>query len=533
MKRTILFLTLTVFSSTPMLAAQEKKAEPEKLGKVHFPVSCTPAAQQQFDRAVAMLHSFWVAPAANAFAEVAKSDPDCAMAYWGIAINRRANPLAGAPDAAALRDGWEAVQKAKSIGPKTERERDYVAAIGNYYKDWEKLDHQTRVLAYEKSMEQVYIRYPEDSEAAVFYALALDEAVTVVPADKNFTRQLKAAAILEKVLAAQPEHPGALHYLVHTYDFPPLADRGLSAARRYGELAPSVPHPLHMPSHVYSMLGMWQDSIKSNQAALSVAPGYVHALDFMVYAYLQGAQDVEAKRGVERSLELQKKQGAVGVANPTGAVLVPYTALAAIPARYAIERGAWAEAAALQPAPTTPAADAITYFARAMGSARSGAMESAQKDIEQLRRIKQELVRSKQDYWAQQVEIQRSAAAAWMRYTEGKKDEALRLMRSAADQEDASQKDVAMENRLWPMRELLGEMLLGMNEPTEALKEFEASLQSARNRYRGLYGAAKAAERSGDREKARGYYKRLVALCGYADTERPELAEAKTYLGRK
>jgi hypothetical protein len=533
MKRTILFLILAVFWSAPMLTAQEKTGNPEKLGKVHFPVSCSPAAQQQFDCAVAMLHSFWVSPAANAFAEVAKSDPECAMAYWGIAVNRRANPLAGAPDAAALKDGWEAVEKAKSIGPKTERERDYVAAIGNYYKDWEKLDHQTRVLAYEKSMEQVYVRYPEDSEAAVFYALALDEAVTVVPADKNFTRQLKAAAILEKVLAAQPEHPGALHYLIHTYDFPPLADRGLLVARSYGEVAPSVPHALHMPSHIYSMLGMWQDSIKANQAALSVNKGYSHALDFMVYAYLQGAQDAEARRGLDRSVELRKNQAATGSANPTGAVLAPYTALAAIPARYAIERGAWAEAAALQPAPTTPAADAITYFARAMGSARSGGLDSARKDIEQLRRISDELVRSKQDYWAQQVEIQRSAAAAWVTYGEGKNDEALKLMRSAADQEDASQKDVAMENRLWPMRELLGEMLLGTNEPAKALKEFEVSLQAARNRYRGLYGAAKAAERSGDRERARSYYERLVALCSYADTDRPELAEAKTYLARK
>jgi len=533
MKRTILFLILAVFWSAPMLTAQEKTGEPEKLGKVHFPVSCTSAAQQQFDRAMAMLHSFWVSPAAKAFAEVAKSDPDCAMAYWGVAMNRRANPLAGAPDAAALKDGWEAVEKAKSIGPKTERERDYMAAIGNYYKDWEKLDHQTRVLAYEKSMEQVYIRYPGDSEAAVFYALALDEAVTVVPADKNFTRQLKAAAILEKVLATQPEHPGALHYLIHTYDFPPLADRGLPAARSYGEVAPSVPHPLHMPSHIYSMLGMWQDSIKSNQAALSVAPGYAHALDFMVYAYLQGGQDAEAKHGVERSLEMRKNQAAIGSANPTGAFLAPYTALAAIPARYAIERGAWAEAAALQPAPATPAADAITYFARAMGSARGGALESARKDIEQLRRIADELVRSKQDYWAQQVEIQQRAATAWVTYGEGNKDEALRLMRSAADQEDASQKDVAMENRLWPMRELLGELLLAMNEHAKALKEFEVSLQSARNRYRGFYGAAKAAERSGDREKARTYYERLVTLCTYADKERPELVEAKTYLARK
>jgi len=526
-------LPVLLISSVLPLTAQDKGLEAEKLGKVHFPVSCTPAAQQQFDRAVAMLHSFWYTRAANAFAEVAKTDPGCAMAYWGIAINRRTNPLAGAPDSAALKEGGEAVEKAKAIGAKTERERDYVAAIENYYRDWERVDRQTRVLAYEKSMERVYSRYPEDSEAAVFYALALDEAVTVLPADKEFTRQMKAGAILEKVLAAQPEHPGALHYLIHTYDFPPLAERGLAAARQYGEVAPSVPHALHMPSHVYSMLGMWQDSIKSNQAALSVAPGYAHALDFMVYAYLQGAQDVEAKRAVERSLELGKSQGAAGAANPTGAMLAPYTAFAAIPARYAIERGAWAEAASLQVIPASPAADAITYFARAMGAARSGGLESARKDLEQLQRVKDQLVQSKQDYWAQQVEIQRSAAAAWVAFAEGKKDEALKLMRSAADQEDASQKDVAMENHLWPMRELLGELLLSTNEPAQALREFEASLESARNRYRGFYGAAKAAQQSRDQQKARSYYEKLLALCSHSDGQRPELAEAKNYLTQK
>src|SRR6266849_5810666 len=532
MTRMILALILLVISSIPALTAQDNPADPEKLGKVHFPVSCTPAAQQQFDRAVAMLHSFWYSQGLNAFAEVAKTDATCAMAYWGIAMSRRANPLAGAPDATALKDGWEAVEKAKSIGPKTERERDYIAAMGNYYKDWEKLDHQTRVLAYEKSMEQMYLRYPDDPEAAIFYALAIDEAITVLPADKNYTRQLKAAAILEKELTAQPDHPGALHYLIHTYDFPPLADRGLPAARRYGEAAPSVPHALHMPSHIYSMLGMWQDSIKANQAALSVAPGYAHALDFMVYAYLQGAQDAEAKRGLDRSIELRKDQAAIGTANPTGPILAPYTALAAIPARYAIERGAWKEAAALQPAPTTPAADAITYFARAMGSARSGGLDSARQNMEQLQRIKEQLVQAKQDYWAQQVEIQRSAAAAWVAFAEGKKDEALKLMRSAADLEDSSEKNVAMENRLWPMRELLGELLLELNEPAQALKEFALSLQTARNRYRGFYGAAKAAERTSDRQTARAFYEKLVALCSHADTERPEVVEAKTYLAQ-
>jgi len=533
MKRTIVFLILSSFSSLPVLTTQEKTGNPEKLGTVRFSISCTPAAQQQFTRAVAMLHSFWYPQGLNAFAEVAKIDSSCAMGYWGIAMSRRGNPLVGPPEPPVLKDGLEAVEKAKAIGGKTQRERDYIAAIETYYKDWEKLDSRARVLAYEKAMEQMYLRYPEDPEAAVFYALALNEAVTVLPADKNYTRQLKAAAILEKVLAAQPDHPGALHYLIHSYDFPPLADRGLPAARRYDAVAPSAPHALHMPSHVFSMLGMWQESIKSNQAALTVFKGYVHAKDFMVYAYLQGAQDGEAKRVVEESMALQKSQAAPGTLNPTGAALVPYTAFAAIPARYAIERGAWAEAATLQPRPSVPAADAITYFTRAMGSARSADLPGARKDIEQLRILKDALVQSKQDYWAEQVEIQRTAAAAWVANAEGKKGEALKLMRSAADLEDGSEKHVAMENRLWPMRELLGELLLEMNEPGQALKEFDVSLQAARNRHRGFYGAAKAAERSGDRQKARAFYEKLVALCSHADTERPELTEAKAFLAKK
>ncbi len=334
------------------------------------------------------------------------------------------------------------------------------------------------------------------------------------------------------MLAAQPDHPGALHYLIHSYDFPPLAERGLAAARRYGAVAPSAAHALHMPSHVFSMLGMWQASIEANRAALTVAKGYVHAMDFMIYAYLQGAQDSEAKQVVDGSVALQANQAQPSALSPTGAVLALYTAFAAIPARYAIERGAWAEAAALQPRPTTPAADAITYFARAMGAARSGDLASARKSIDQLRRLKDALAQAKQDYWAEQVEIERSAAAAWVAYAEDKKDEALKWMRSAADLEDSSEKNVAMENRLWPMRELLGELLLELNEPAQALKEFELSLQTARNRYRGFYGAAKAAERSSDRQTARAYYEKLVALCSHADTERPELVEAKTYLAQ-
>ena len=529
MKRTILSLILASFSAISLLTGQEKG---EGLGHVHFLTSCTPSAQRQFDRALAMLHNFWYPQDLNAFREVTKTDPSCSIAYWGIAISLRTNPLVGPPDSSALKDGLEALEQATVIGAKTQGERDYIRAIEAYYKDWRTRDYRARVLAYEHAMEQAYLRYPEDPEAAIFYALALDEAATVLPADKNYTRQLKAAAILEKVLAAQPDHPGALHYLIHSYDFPPLAERGLAAARRYGAAAPSAAHALHMPSHVFSMLGMWQASIEANRAALTVAKGYVHAMDFMIYAYLQGAQDSEAKQVVDGSVALLASQAQPGALTPTGAVLGLYTASAAIPARYALERGAWAEAAALQPRPTTPAADAITYFARAMGAARSGDLASARTGIDQLRRLKDALAQAKQDYWAEQVEIERSAAAAWVAYAEGKKDEALNWMRSAADLEDSSEKNVAMENRLWPMRELLGELLLELNEPAQALKEFELSLQTARNRYRGFYGAAKAAERSSDRQTARAFYEKLVALCSHADTERPEVVEAKTYLAQ-
>ena len=354
----------------------------EKLGKVDFPVSCSPEAQTQFNRAVAMLHSFWFPQAPKAFTAVSETDPGCALAHWGIAISQRANPLVGPPDSAVLKRGLASVEKAKAIGAKTQCERDYINAIELFYKDADKLNHRTRVLRYEKAMEQLYLAYSQDVEAAIFYALALNEAIDYE--DKTYARQLKAAAILEKVYAKQPEHPGVLHYLIHSYDFPPLASRGVDTAKRYASVAPSAPHALHMPSHVFSMLGMWPESIKSNREALGVAKNYVHAMDFMVYAHLQMAQDAEAKRLLEESAALYKAQAPTAELTPTGGVLGIHTAFAAIPARYAIERSAWADAAALQPRPSTPAADAITHFTRAMGAARSGDVNSARKDVEQL-----------------------------------------------------------------------------------------------------------------------------------------------------
>jgi len=524
---------VVAFPGTSLSAGQQEPADLEKLGKVHFPVSCTDDAQRQFDRGLAMLHSFWYPQGLEAFTGLTTSSPDCAMAYWGIAMSARANPLVGAPDTAALERGRQAVERAKAIGAPTPRERDYVAAMAAYYQDWRTRDYPTRVLAYEAAMEQVYRRYPEDPEGAIFYALAINEAATVLPADNSYARPLKAGQILERVLTAQPDHPGALHYLIHTYDFPSLATRGLQAAERYADVAPSAPHALHMPSHVFSMLGMWQESIRSNQASLRAARTYVHAMDFMIYAYLQGAQDSEAKRVVEDATALLKTQAPPAANSPTGGVLAVHTAFAAIPARYALERGRWGDARTLQLRPAYPAADAITYFTRAMGAARTGDVAGARKEIEQLQSLRATLKQAQDVYWAEQVEIQRLAAAAWTAHAAGKNTEALKLMHAAADLEDASKKHVAMENRLWPMRELLGELLLAMNRPAQALRAFELSFKAAPNRFRGFYGAAKSAERLGNRAQAGRYYEKLVTLSSHADSDRPELIEARAFLAKQ
>jgi tetratricopeptide (TPR) repeat protein len=532
---TLITLIATV-SPDPALAHDNRvvlAASPETLGRVHFAISCSPAAQEQFDRALAMLHSFWFPPTTQAFTAITQSEPDCAMAHWGVAMSQRGNPLLGAPARGAMETGRAAIEKARTLGAKTQPERDYIAALETYFKDWETVDHPRRVLAYEKAMEDVHLRYPTDPEAATLYALALNEAIMVLPADKTYARHLKAAGILERVLATHPDHPGALHYLIHSYDFPPLASRGLPAARRYDAVASSAPHALHMPSHIYSMVGMWPESITANLAALAVAKTYVHAMDFAVYAYLQGAQDAAAKRMAEEAAALLKAQAPAATLTPTAGVLAVHTAVAAIPARLAIERGAWMEAAALQPHPSTPAADAITHFTRAMGAARNGDVTSARKDIEQLVSLRDTLRGAKQEYWVEQVEIQRRAASAWVAQAEGKKNEALQLMRSAADLEDASEKHVAMENRLWPMRELLGELLLESNQPARALEEFEVSLKTSRNRLRGLYGAARASELSGNREKARGYYDQILTLTRGADSERVEIQRAKAFVGTR
>jgi hypothetical protein len=519
---------------------QHQHDRSEKLGQVSFPVSCNAAAQKQFNRAVAMLHSFWYEEAEKAFSEVTQTDPTCAMGYWGIAMSLY-HPLWAPPDPSDLKKGWVAVEKGKSVGAKTEREKEYVEAIQVFYKDSAKLDHRTRSLAYEKAMEQVYLHNPKDREGAVFYALSL--LGTALPSDKTYRNQKKAADILNAILPQEPEHPGVAHYIIHSFDYPQLAELALPAARSYAKIAPSSPHALHMPSHIFTRLGLWEESIESNIASAAAAKNHVaktdpgaasfdqlHAMDYLAYAYLQRAQDQKAKGVLDELSTISK----VDVENFAAAY-----AFAAIPGRYALERGDWSEAALLKVHPIGfpwdryPYAEALTYFSRAIGASRSGSISTARKDIEKLTSLRNVLVEAKNDYWAGQVEIQRQAAAGWLALAEGKQEEALKLMRGAADLEDSTEKHPVTPGWIAPARELLGEMLLESNQPEQALKEFEACQRVEPNRFRSAYGAARAAELTGDREKARTYYAKLVALCEQADTQRPELKQAKAFLAKK
>jgi hypothetical protein len=505
----------------------------QDFGRVHFETSCTPQAQEKFDHALAMVHSFFYPDSIAAFTDVATGDPQCAIAYWGVAIASRPNPLILPLTSAVLKSGWEAVEKGKAIGAKTERERDWLDAIELYYRDYDKVDQTSRGLAYEKAMEALMRKYPDDPEAAIFYALALNE--TALHSDKTFANQRKAGAILEKVMVTLPDHPGALHYLIHTYDYPALAQRSLAAANRYAEVAPAAQHAQHMPSHTYSMLGMWEQSVASNTKSRALAqtaaarlwpgaahPSEPHHLDFAEYALLQMGQEESARQLRDDSNAIKK----LGFDN-----LGSYTGLAAVPARFALERQAWAEAATLEPRGSTfPQAEAITYFARALGSARGGDPAAAEREVRKLGELRAALENASQAYWATQVEIQMLAASAWIAQAKGETEMARKLMRTAADLEDSSEKHIAMENRLYPMRELLGDLLLEQQQASAALTEYETSLASTPNRLRGLYGAAKAAKAAGQSDKAAGYFGKLVELTRSSDTDRAEIREAKASL---
>src|SRR3954466_13251880 len=534
--------TLLASTMIALLSGAVARATEERLGEVNFPISCSPAAQQQFNRAVAMQHSFFFPETVKAFTAIAEKEPSCAMAYWGIAISQRPNPLVGPFPGDVLKRGWDAVEKARAASQKTEREIAWIEALAAFYQDYATMPQQKRTANYEAAMAQLSARYPDDAEAAIFYALALNEAAD--PLDKTYAKQIKAADILEMLEPKYPNHPGIPHYIIHSYDYPELAIRGVIAAARCAELAPSAPHALHMPSHVFSTLGMWQEVIGSDRAAdqetiaytARVDPkagadpaknaGRYHFLDFLTNAYLQLGQDQQAKAIVDARNSVAEY--------PAGFRYSGHTAFAAIPVRYAFERAAWGEAAALT-VPKTPfaQAEAITWFGRAIGAARSGDLAKAKDAVDQLRVLKGRLAKANDDYWTGQVLIQERAAEGWLALAEGRKGDAIAALRQTADLEDRSGKHVAMENRLSPIRELLGELLLEANEPAQALKEFETSLRNNPNRYRSFAGAAKAAERAGDRAQASSYYEKLVALAGNADSARPEVVAAKQYLASK
>jgi tetratricopeptide (TPR) repeat protein len=532
-----------LFTSALMALINQTAARgEERLGEVNFPISCSPAAQAQFNRAVSLLHSFFFPETVKAFTAVAEKEPSCGMAYWGIAISQRPNPLVGPFPGDILKAGWEAVEKARAAAQKNERESAWIEALAAFYQDYATVPQRTRTANYEATMARLVARHPDDAEAAIFYALALNEAAD--PGDKTYTKQLKAADILEKLESRFPNHPGIPHYIIHSYDYPELAVRGSIAASRCARLAPSAPHALHMPSHIFSTLGMWEEVISSDRASDDLTmvymarinpqaasdpaknPARYHSLDFLANAYLQLGQDQQAKRVVDARNSVAEFPAAFRYSG--------HTAFAAIPVRYAFERAAWAEAAAL-PIPKTPfaQAEAITWFGRAVGAARNGELTKAKEAADQLRALKDRLDKANDAYWAGQVAIQERAGEAWIALVEGRKGEAIASMRQAADLEDRSGKHVAMENRLSPIREMLGELLMEAQEPTQALKEFETSLRNNPNRYRSFAGAARAADGAGDRMHARSYYEKLVALAGNADTARPDLIAAKQYLTGK
>jgi len=523
---------VTLAAASNMAQEHPHAAAGEKLGTVHFTTSCNGPAQKQFDRGVALLHSFQFSRAIDGFNSTLKVDSTCAMAYWGIALSQWSNPFAaGLKSGSQMQDGQRAAEQGQAIVAKTDRERAYIAAVSKLYADFEKTPQQMRMLAYRDAMAEVAEKYPQDHEAAIFYALAL--AASEEPTDKSYASRLKAGAILEALFAQEPEHPGLAHYIIHTYDVPSLAGRALAAAQRYSAIAPDAPHALHMPSHTFTRVGCWQDSIDSNVAAAAAArregqtAEELHALDYQTYAYLQTAQDQAARRLVESLPEIASrfnpKMAISGAAPPAAG----YFALAAIPARYALERRDWKAAAQLEVRETAfPYTEAMTYFARGLAAAHLGDTASARASIEALAKIQERLAKSKEGYWAEQVEIQRRGVSAWTALAEGRADEALQEMKSAAEMEDGTEKSAVTPGPLATSRELLGEMLLQMKQPGPALQQFEAALQREPKRFRALYGAARAAQANGDPDASRRYFRELLTVCEHADKPgRQELAE--------
>jgi hypothetical protein len=518
---------------TLAFAQHDQHGAGEKLGTVNFATSCKAETRADFNRAVALLHSFEFRPAMETFTKVLAADPSCAIAHWGIALCHWGNPFAGVKAGPLLERGRDATATGLATGSPTPRERAYIAAVSELYKDAATVPHRNRTLAYASAMEAVQRDNPNDIEAKIFYALAVNQ--TALPTDKTFAAQLKAATILEPLWTKHPDHPGLPHYIIHAYDHPPLAPKALEAARKYATIAPSAPHALHMPSHTFTRVGYWSDSvatnIKSEQTALqqNVIGEALHAMDYQAYAYLQMAQDQKAKAVLDRMPAIVAKLdlNAMGGAAPPVAGIYARNAIAA---RYALERGMWSDAAAL-PAQATqfPYVDAIAHYARALGASRSGNPTAARADVEQLAALRDTLAAAKDAYWTEIVDIQRQIAIAWIAFAEGKKDEGLKLMRAAADAEDATDKSAISPGPIAPARELLGEMLLEAGNAKDALTAFEATIQKEPNRFRGAFGAARAAEVLGNKAVAAKYYKQVITIAKDSDNQRPELKRARSF----
>jgi len=512
------------------------------LGTVDFPTSCNAAAQKSISRAAALLHSFGYEEARITFNAAAKADPACGMAYWGIARTWY-HPIWAPPSSDELKQGAAALDQAQTIGAKTTRERDYIHALAVFYQDWQTVDHVTRAKNYEHALAEVCDRNPTDDEAAIFHALQLVAIGYLDPTDKTYTWQKKGSDILNQLLPRHRNHPGVAHYIIHSVDYPPLAETGLAAARAYALIAPDSPHALHMPSHIFTRLGLWDDSITSNTASTKSAIAQaqrlhggggsfdqLHALDYLVYAYLQQAKDASARKvlaEMEGLTSLDENQFAAAYA------------FAASPARWALERHDWKAAAALE---TRPAwfpwnrfrnVEALVHYARAIGAARAGDVSAARRSTDEIAAIRKAMPATRDYDWSGSIGAQWETATALIVLGEGKKDEGIRLLRLAADHEDAVDKHPVTPGALLPARELLADVLLENGAAAEALKEYESVLKIAPRRFNATAGAAKAADKSGDKTKARAYAMQLRELAGNAETSRPDLDWARVYLGRK
>ena len=520
-------IALATAAAAPLAAQDHHTTHAgEKLGTVHFPTSCAPAVAAQMDRAVALLHSFEFGASIRAFNDVLAADSTCAMAHWGIALSRWSNPMTAVNRApAVLAEGRRAADAAARLADRARpRERGYIAAVGKLYHDFEHVDQPTRVAEYEQAMNDLVMREPADTEAKIFHAIAL--VATADPADKTFAKQRRAGALLERLWAVQPDHPGLAHYIIHTYDYPPLAAQAAAAARRYADIAPTTAHAQHMPSHTFTRLGYWNESVRANRESYELAMRdsalgeALHASDYMEYAYLQLRRIDEARAVRDRAPALAAvyDPNVVRGAAPGSAGMF---AIAAIPARYALERGAWAEAVALTPkASDYPQSEAMTYFARAIGAARLKQMSVARESVDSLAVLGQRLAARNEKYWTEQVAIQRLGAQAWLDLAEGKASDALAHMREAATREDAREKDAVTPGPLAPARELLGDMLMELGRPKEALVEYRATLAKEPNRYRTLDGARRAALAAGEKQESAKYADQLARLTAVGSSRR-------------